>query len=255
MKKPKVLVISGDGINCERETARAFSLADAEPIIVHINELLKRPNLLQDVQVLAFPGGFSFSDDLGSGQIISVKIKSLLSESLKEFIAKKNPIIGICNGFQILVKLGLLPNPTKERSVAFLENTSQNFINTWVDLEVDESSICIWSKDLGKLENFTLPIRHREGRVTFLHDSEDLIHAELTRLGQVPFRYRYDINGSYQRIAGICDPSGLILGMMPHPEAAISCLQHFTSSSIKNRLAKGDGLRIFKNCVQYVRDS
>ena len=255
MKQPKVLVLSGDGINCERETARAFSLAGADFIIVHINELLRNPKILRDIQILAFPGGFSYADDLGSGQILAVKIRTLLLDSLKDFIARRKPIIGICNGFQVLVKLGLLPEPFQKRSMTLSENSNGTFINTWVHLEVDNTSPCIWSKNLDETEDLTLPIRHKEGRVVLLPGSEDVLHANLSASGQIPFRYRYDVNGSHQRIAGICDTSGLILGMMPHPEAAVSNLQHAFSSLLENRLAEGPGLRIFRNCVQYVTES
>lgn len=253
--KPKVLVLCGDGINCERETAQAFSLVGADSVILHINELLKNPKLLQDVQILAIPGGFSFSDDLGSGQILAIKIKSILLDSLRDFIDRKKPIIGICNGFQVLLKLALLPKPFGERSITLSENSSGTFINSWVKLEVDKGSSCIWSKDLDGIEDFFLPIRHKEGKVVLLPESEDVLHAGLSASGQIPFRYHHDVNGSYQRIAGICDPSGLILGMMPHPEAAISNLQHAFSSSLENRLAEGHGLRIFRNGIRYVTES
>ena len=170
-------------------------MAGADSVIFHINELLKNPKLLQDVQILAIPGGFSFSDDLGSGQILAIKIKSILLDNLREFVERKKLIIGICNGFQVLLKLGLLPKPFEERSVTLSENSSGTFINSWVKLEVDKSSSCIWSKDLDGIKDFALPIRHREGRVVLLPESEDILHASLSASGQIPFRYHHDING------------------------------------------------------------
>lgn len=223
--KPKVLVLTGDGINCERDTARAFNLAGADAAIVHCNDLLENPSSLHKFQALAFPGGFSFGDDLGSGQVLSLKLSLQLGDELRVFVEARRPVIGICNGFQALTKLGLLPEPFGVRTMALARNSQGHFINKWVDLEVEKNSICIWTRDLGG-ESFPLPIRHGEGRVVFTKGEEEAVHRRLSQAGQIALRYGEEVNGSFARIAGVCDPTGLVFGLMPHPEAAISLLQH-----------------------------
>ena len=251
--KPQVLVLTGDGINCERETARAFSLAGAEPQIIHVNDLLAAPKKLQSAQALALPGGFSFGDDLGSGQVLALKLSSVLGEELKNFISQKKPVIGICNGFQALTKLGLLPEPFAPRTMALARNSSGNFMDRWVTLEAEEKSPCIWTKGLSLETEWQLPIRHGEGRIVFLAGEEESIHRKLSLAGQIALRYKDDVNGSYARIAGVCDPSGLVFGLMPHPEAAISLLQHPRASAMTGKKnAPGLGLQFFKNCVHYL---
>lgn len=250
---PKVLVLTGDGINCERETARAFTLAGADPSIVHINDLLENPKSLQTYQAMAFPGGFSFGDDLGSGQVLALKIQLQLGEELREFVGAKKPVIGICNGFQALTKLGLLPEPFGVRSMALARNTSGHFMDRWVGLEAEKNSVCIWTKNLAG-EGFSLPARHGEGRVVFRKGEEETIHRTLSQAGQIALRYDSEVNGSYARIAGICDPTGLVFGLMPHPEAAVSLLQHPQSSRLANRLGEGVGLKFFRNCVSYLKE-
>ncbi len=246
----KVLVLTGDGINCERETARAFFLAGADPVILHCNDVLAAPRNLHQYEALAFPGGFSFGDDLGSGQVLALKLAQVLGEELRTFIGAKKPVIGICNGFQALTKLGLLPEPFAPRTMALARNSHGNFLDRWVELEAEKSSVCIWTKEL---ESFPLPIRHGEGRVVFRKGEEEAIHRKLNQGGQVALRYRDEVNGSYGRIAGVCDPTGLVFGLMPHPEAAVSLLQHPQSTRLENRTGEGMGLKFFKNCVQYLK--
>lgn len=250
----RVLVVTGDGINCERETAFAFARAGAEPEILHINELLANPARLGDFQCLALPGGFSFGDDLGSGQILALKLRLALGDHLQRFVERGNPVLGICNGFQALAKLGLLPTPFEPRKMAIGTNVGGAFQDRWVELEVDERSPCIWTQGLESAAELTMPIRHGEGRITFLSGEAEIIHNELTRAGQIPLRYREDVNGSYGRIAGVCDPKGLVFGLMPHPEAAIIGLQHPRSVSLPSRDAALPGAKIFQNCVRYLRE-
>jgi phosphoribosylformylglycinamidine synthase len=243
-------VLTGDGINCEKETAHAFELASGQTKIIHINDLLSRPQQLHEYQGFALPGGFSFGDDLGSGQVLALKLQSQLGNELQEYISRKNPVIGICNGFQALTKLGLLPEPFAPRTMALARNTSGEFMNRWVSLGVEESSVCVWTKGLTAL---SLPIRHGEGKVTLLAGEEEKIHRKLISNGQIPLRYTEEVNGSFARIAGVCDPLGLVFGLMPHPEAAVSLLQHPQSSAMKNRSGAGLGLKIFENGVAYMR--
>jgi phosphoribosylformylglycinamidine synthase len=242
------LVLTGDGINCERETAWAFEQAGGQASICHVNDLLARPEQIHDYDGMAFPGGFSFGDDLGSGQVLAIKLRHQMSADLKKFIAKGSPIIGICNGFQVLTKLGMLPDFNEKRQMALAPNIHGRFINRWVNLERVENAICKWTTGLSKFE---LPVRHGEGRVVFSQDHEESIYQELLRNGQVALRYTEDINGSYQRIAGVTDKTGTILGLMPHPEAYLYQETHPKLDNGREFLESGAGLHIFKNIVQY----
>jgi phosphoribosylformylglycinamidine synthase len=252
MRAAKVLVLTGDGINCERETARAFALAGAEPKVMHINDLLAEPAALESFEAMAFPGGFSFGDDLGSGQVLALKVSLVLGEGLARFVQANKPVIGICNGFQALTKLGLLPEPFGVRTMALARNASGNFLDRWVELEPEKTSACIWTRNLEK--GFSLPVRHGEGRVVFTRGEEESLHRQLGQNGQIALRYAEDINGSYGRIAGVCDPSGLVFGLMPHPEAAVSLLQHPLSSRLPDRRGEGPGLAFFRNCVKFLEE-
>lgn len=248
----RVLVLTGDGINCERETARAFSLAGADPKIMHVNDLLENPKGIHHYEAMAFPGGFSFGDDLGSGQVLALKLSLVLGDELRTFVHAKKPVIGICNGFQALTKLGLLPEPFAPRTMALARNSHGHFLNRWVNLEVEKNSACIWTRNLEGA--FPLPIRHGEGRVVFTRGEEEVIHRKLSQGGQVVLRYSEEVNGSYGRIAGVCDPSGLVFGLMPHPEAAVSLLQHPQSTRLEGRDGEGMGLKFFRNCVSYLKE-
>lgn len=250
----KVLVLTGDGINCERETARAFALAGASPQIVHVNDLLARPASLHEYEAAAFPGGFSFGDDLGSGQVLALKLSLVLGEELNKFVGEKKPVIGICNGFQALTKLGLLPEPFGVRTMALARNAQGNFQDRWVDLEAEKASVCMWTRNLAGEGAFALPIRHGEGRVVFARGEEESIHRKLSQNGQIALRYSEDVNGSFARIAGVCDPTGLVFGLMPHPEAAVSRLLYPQSTRLDNRGGEGLGLRFFRNCVTYLKE-
>jgi len=254
MRKIRALVLAGDGINCEAETAYGFELAGALPTIVHMNDLLKNKNLLQDFQVLALPGGFSFGDDLGSGQILALKIKHLLIDQFLTFIEQKKPIIGICNGFQILARLGILPSYHEKSPMVLDENKNKRFINRWVEIKINQNSSCVWTTLLKDISKFSLPIRHAEGVVTFPEKSKKDIYNRLVKNGQIPFYYKEDVNGSYKKIAAISDPSGLILGMMPHPEGFLSNLLHPTLSQGETKFEEGLGLLIFKSIIKYIEE-
>lgn len=248
--KPLFIIVSGDGINCERETAAALIQAGGDSKIVHINDLLENPNMLETAQGLAIPGGFSFGDELGSGQIMALKIRHKLGSAFFNMVEQKKPMIGICNGFQVLVKLGLLPFPAEaERRVALAANESGKFIDRWVSLDVNPKSVCLWTKDL-PLSTLELPIRHGEGRIVFRTGEEEAIYQTLVKQGQIPLSYTADVNGSHGRIAALTDPSGVVLGLMPHPEAFVSRMTY--KSSQQDAAAKGDGLFIFENIIKYL---
>lgn len=238
--KPKFLILWGDGINCENETARAAELAGGIAEKIHINELLRAPRRLRDFQALIIPGGFSFGDHLGSGQILALKMEMTLKEELQLFV-KRYPVLGICNGFQTLTKLGLLPDGNFQKSCALVKNEQGHFIDRWVTVERDEKSPCIWTRNLP--QEFALPVRHGEGR--FVCRDEEVLQKLLTQ-GQAVLRYTEDINGATARIAGVCDPSGLIFALMPHPEAALH-EWHLPYPG------KAWGLEFFKNAVNYLK--
>ena len=247
--KIRFLILAGDGINCERETAAAFEHAGAFASIIHVNDLLKKPSLLRDFSGMALPGGFSFGDELGSGQVMALKLKFGMRDELMRFVSSSKPIIGICNGFQILVKLGLLPMGNGEKIIGLEHNKKECFISDFTELTV-QKKICKWTSLLPDI--LSLPIRHGEGRVVFSSSvSASDYHDHLKQKGQIVFVYNDDVNGSYERIAGICDPSGMILGMMPHPEA---CVFAATEQGDRPPLSKGVGYFLFKSMIDYLEE-
>jgi phosphoribosylformylglycinamidine synthase len=262
--KPKTLIFSGYGINCEEETAYAYKLAGADPKIVHINDIIDGQKKLSDYQILTFPGGFSYGDDTGSGNAYAHKVRNTLWEQLSTCIQKDKLVLGICNGFQILVNLGLLPAINRqygERQAALLTNTNPIFINRWVDLKITSASP--WLKGISDM---SLPIAHGEGR--FFADKtvighlnkKSMIVARYTK-GEIcsHFSLEPNPNGSIEDIAGITDETGRILGLMPHPERGMLCTQlphwPWLKEQYKQQTKKlpeyADGLQIFKNAVRY----
>lgn len=245
---PRFLILAGDGINCERETAAAFTAAGGKADIVHINELIETPKNLDRYDGLALPGGFSFGDELGSGQLLALKIRYQLADAFKDFVAAGKPVIGICNGFQVLVKLGLLPFPDQTRKATLTANTDGHFIDRWVKLQTAAECLSPWIKNLPPV--IELPVRHGEGRLVLKPGAEEALYRQLSDNGQIPFYYQDDINGSYKNIAGLCDPSGLVLGMMPHPEAF---LYNATYRNIHaDPQGWGQGYFLFRNILRYL---
>lgn len=250
MLTPNVLVLTGEGINCERETSMAFSEAGGDTTIMTVNELIKDPKRLFDFHILALPGGFSYGDEIGSGQVFSLKLKKYLGQELERFISQKRPVIGICNGFQILMKLDVF-NIKGERKMGLAPNESGHFINNWAELTLNKESKCIWTKGLE--QNTSLPIRHGEGKVVFHQGEEQECLTELKTNGQVVLTYNEDVNGSYHNIAGVCDQSGVVFGLMPHPEADLFNATHAVNN--KKPLDKSWGFGIFKNAVNYIQNN
>lgn len=265
---PRVLVMTGFGLNCDHETAHAFELAGALPQRVHINALISGAVDLADFQILAFGGGFSWGDDHGAGVIQALRLKTNIGDRLLAFVAAQKLVIGICNGFQTLVNLGLLPGIDGDytrRSVALAANDCGNFRDQWVRVTINPDSPCVFTRGMQSLE---LPVRHGEGK---FYAQRHVLDALASRQ-QIAMQYAlpdgraaagafpHNPNGSLADIAGICDPSGRIFGLMPHPEAYTHVthhpewtrwmeLQKRTGNCPPQRF--GDGIRIFENAVGY----
>lgn len=264
MNRVRVLIPTGFGLNCDRETAYTFALAGADAQRVHINHLIRGAIRLADFHILVLGGGFSWGDDHGAGVIQAVRLKTHLGEQLQDFVGRGNLVLGICNGFQTLVNLGLLPalaGNYRQRAVALVTNDCGNFRDQWVNLKVNPASPCVFTRGMDSLE---LPIRHGEGK--FYADKS--IQSQLWRQHQVVLQYAdaagapaggafpANPNGSLDDIAGICDLSGRIFGLMPHPEA----WHHFTQHPDWTRRARTEpetltivppGLKLIQNGVRH----
>ena len=246
MQKPRALVMAGDGINCETETAQALRLAGFDAEIRHLNDLiaeqLTMDQLSSRYNALALPGGFSFGDDLTSGKVLALKITHGLGWQVSTFAERGGMVIGICNGFQALIRMGVFG---KDISITY--NASGKFINSWVKA-TPTGSKCVWLKGLGTLD---LPIRHGEGRIVISAARKTELMGKLERFGMACLRYEGDPNGSEDRLAGLCDMSGRVFGLMPHPEAFVRWTSHPEWTLQPARAsAPGQGLAIFENAYQ-----
>ncbi len=255
MKRPKVCVLRTAGTNCDKETAFAFYRAGGIPELIHINRLFEQQNRLNDYQILAIPGGFSYGDDIAAGKILANELRYKLIEDIKSFMQDGKLIIGICNGFQVLVRSGLLPgNNDLIQEVSLIINDSGKFEDRWVYLKSAVSN-CVWTKDLPEI--IYLPVAHGEGK--FITKDKSVLER-LNKNGQIIFQYcdekgrltdyPYNPNGSIDNIAGVCDETGRILGLMPHPERHIEVSQYLRWPRTER---KGDGLQIFRNGIEYIR--
>ncbi|MBI2712005.1 MAG: phosphoribosylformylglycinamidine synthase subunit PurQ [Bdellovibrio sp.] len=244
--KPKVLVVAGDGINCEVETAQAFQMAQFDTQIRHLNDLITEQLSLDELclqySALALPGGFSFGDDLNSGKVLALKIQHRLGWDLPAYAARGGLVIGICNGFQTLIRMGIFG-----KDVSITHNAQGKFVNSWAKV-TPVGNKCIWLKGLGTLD---LPIRHGEGRVVIASVRRSETLDKMERSGMISLRYEGDPNGSEEKIAGLSDPSGRIFGLMPHPEAFVRWTSHPEWTGQPGRAsAPGQGLAVFENAYQ-----
>lgn len=247
--RPRTLILRAAGVNCDGETAHAFMLAGAEAELLHVNRLLENPKLLSDFQILAVPGGFSYGDDIAAGKILANQLVHHLGEALHRFVEAGKPVIGICNGFQVLVKTDLLPGPLGGRTgqtCTLTNNDCGRLIDRWVKLNARPSQ-CIWTAGLNGLE---LPIAHGEGKFV---PGDEAVRQELWANGQVALVYDGENpNGSVDAIAGVCDASGLVFGLMPHPERHVDPIQHPAWTSRRSDGTAGEGLKVFRNAVEHV---
>ena len=241
----RVLILRAPGTNCDHETAFAFQRAGAKTTeIVHLNRIFERPETLQQFDILCIPGGFSFSDDIGAGKIFAAKIQHSLYEPMQAFRDVGKLIFGIGNGFQVLLKSGLLGDPNK---MTLTWNTTPQYTDRWVHLQTAPSK-CVF---LQGIETLYLPIAHAEGRFT-TKTPDDL--SALQKKQQLPLSYvpAGNSNGSLEHVAGACDESGRVFGLMPHPERYIDPVQHPHWTRLDARPSEGDGLALFRNAVKCV---
>lgn len=263
--KPNVLVMSGYGINCEEETSYAFEKVGAKSEIIHINDLIDGSKKLDDYQILAFPGGFSYGDDTGSGKAFANRIRNNLWQEVKSFVEKDRLVIGICNGFQIMTSLGLLPALNKKYGkveAALVHNDSARYYDRWVDLQFEGNSP--WVQGI----SISIPVAHGEGK--FYAKPETL--AELNKKKLIAARYikgkicsyqnlEANPNGALEDIAGITDETGRLIGMMPHPERAIdfthlpnwTLIKEYYKRKGEKLPKEGLGLKIFQNAINYFK--
>jgi phosphoribosylformylglycinamidine synthase subunit PurQ / glutaminase len=264
----RALVLRSAGTNCDGETVRAFELAGAETSLVHLNELARDPARLFDQEILALAGGFSYGDYIAAGRVFGLELAQRLLEPLQRFIAQGGFVLGICNGFQILVELGLFELdaaglPARERAIALTDNASNRFECRWVTLRSEPCA----APHLVAGELMPVPVGHGEGR--FVVRDRDVL-AELFRRRQIaltyvdpaapgpagpdapPVPYPLNPNGSIANIAGICDPSGRVLGLMPHPERNLAPWNHPRWTRMPAREA-GEGLAFYRRMVEAAR--
>ena len=267
----RALVLTGFGLNCDLETAYALELAGAQAERVHINALIDGSARLADYQIVAFGGGFSWGDDHGAGVLQAVRLRTNIGDQLRSFVESGRLVIGICNGFQTLVNLGLLPGfdgDYQTRSVALTYNDCGNFRDDWVTLKMDPQTPCLFTRGLDLID---LPIRHGEGKLFAAPE----VMNRLETNHQIVVRYAkpdgtlaggdfpYNPNGSLGDVAGICDPTGRVFGLMPHPEA----FNHWTNHPQWTRLGDArrrdglstlpegltPGIQLFSNAVSCLR--
>ncbi|MGD9676088.1 MAG: phosphoribosylformylglycinamidine synthase subunit PurQ [Candidatus Bipolaricaulia bacterium] len=270
MKRPEALVVTGYGINCEEETAAAYRLAGATATVAHLENVLRGEVSLDGFDIVHLPGGFSFGDDLGGGRVLANRIRTrrlpggaTLCDGLRAVARRGGMVIGICNGFQALVELGLVPNLGGELAAeaALMQNSSGKYEDRWVRVRSDaDCPAAVWTG----LETWEVPVRHGQGRLVF---RDEALREEAARLhligltycderGEPAERYPENPNGAELACAALCDPSGRILGIMPHPEAYLSLFNHYDWPRIRRERPgtseDGAGLVWFRNVVRTV---
>jgi len=243
VSRPRALVLVAPGTNRHHDVAFALDLAGADASTVLLADAITEPGRLADAEILVVAGGFSYADALGAGRMWALELRHRLVDAVDAFVAAGKPMIGICNGFQVLTSAGLLPG-------ALGHNVYGRFHCGWVELEPEPSGRCIWTAGLEPLE---CPVAHGEGR--FVHPDPAALHAA----GQVALRYAggTNPNGSTADIAGVCDPSGMILGLMPHPENHVIERQHPAAARRRRRgePAPATGcLTLFENGVRHAKE-
>jgi phosphoribosylformylglycinamidine synthase subunit PurQ / glutaminase len=260
----RVLILTGHGLNCEAETAQAFRMCGAHADLVHLSDVLeaRSDRGVLDYQLLAMVGGFSFGDHLGAGVVYANRLRHRLSDSLQAFAGNGGLILGICNGFQVMVQLGLLPGfdgDYRTQRATLGPNERAGYRDAWVRLRAESASRCVWTRGIDTID---LPSRHGQGRL-LVEDEAQMERLESEGLVAVRYvdaqgkptqRWPENPSGSTHAVAGLCDPSGRLFGLMPHPEGFLYGFHHplWQRRKLDGTLsALGDGLRIFRNGVDY----
>ncbi len=254
MSKVKTLILRAPGTNCDVETAFAFQQAGAVVDTVHVNQLIRHEKRLSDYQIMVIPGGFTYGDDISEGKVLANELRLKLGEDIQRFIEDGGLILGICNGFQVLIKAGILPGLSNGSPslLTVSTNDSGKFECRWVYLRVNESSNCIFTRGI---DSMYLPVAHGGGKVVaapgVLPELNVAVHYA-DEYGDIKAGYPYNPNGSAGNIAGICDASGRVFALMPHPERHVRGTQHpqWTRQGAKKH---GDGFQIFLNAVKWAQ--
>lgn len=256
-RDPKVCILKSDGTNCDVELAYAFEKAGGEARFIHVNQLRSKEVSLKDFQILAFPGGFSYGDDIASGKILAVEMVSFLKEELEKFKDKGGVIIGICNGFQTLIRTGLLPFGNLGKMDATLTNNdSGHFECRWVRLSPHKESVSPFLAGIEEIGWYS--VNHGEGKliantetIRKIENSGLVTFRYVDQTGHMTQKYPANPNGSTNAIAGITDPAGLVFGMMPHPEKFVDITQY--PNWRRETIIKPHGLQLFENIVEFVK--
>jgi len=259
MKEVKAIVLRAAGINCDMETEYALQAAGATAERVHINRLIEGKVQLDSFHILVVPGGFSYGDDVAAGKILANQIVHHLREPIQKFIDNGKLVLGICNGFQVLVKAGILPGAAEHDSqVTITYNDSGKFEDRWVYL-APQSEKCVFIESGRQIY---LPIAHGEGKVVTRDEQtlkklkeQELIAFKYVDKDGAEGEYPVNPNGSVDSIAGLTDSTGRVLGLMPHPERHMFATQHPRWTRRKQEAKYGDGMTIFNNAVKYIKEN
>ncbi len=261
MRALRVMVVRTAGTNCDAEAVRAFEMAGGAVERRHLEEAVARPALLREAAVLVFPGGFTYGDDVASGAVFAVKLRARLLETLLRAVEEGRLVLGVCNGFQILVRAGLLPaldGPGRPGEAALGFNDSARFEDRWVTLEGASDR----SPFLRRGDRVDCPVAHGEGKFVVrdesvlrrLRENDQVVARYAMPEGTAPGTYPHNPNGSVDDIAGICDPTGRVFGLMPHPERNILPWQHPGGTRRPRPEGAAGGLRVFENAVRWARE-
>ena len=254
MAKVRTLILRAPGTNCDVETAYAFEQAGAGASVIHVNQLIRHEQRLSDYQILVIPGGFTYGDDISAGKVLANELKLKLGEDIMGFVSQGGLVLGICNGLQVLVKTGILSgkHDDKETRITLTTNDSGRFECRWVYLKVNQESPCLFTQGIDRLY---LPVANGEGKV--VTTGKALAEANIVlrysdEQGNTGAGYPHNPSGAVDDIAGICDGSGRIFALMPHPERHLRGTQHprWTREGLKEH---GDGFQIFLNAVKWAK--
>ncbi len=259
MATPRALILRAAGTNCDQETAHAFEMGGARADVLPLQPFLERPSLLADYQILAIPGGFSYGDDIAAGRVFGLRLAHRAGEQILDLVQRGGAVLGICNGFQVLVQMGLLPGlaePLGQVEVTLTDNDRPIYQDRWVNLEVTTDR-CVFLK---KGERFSIPMAHAEGKLVprddatlhSLQDGQFIAVRYVGPNGEAQPAYPHNPNGSVDAIAGLTDRTGRVLGLMPHPERFLFPFQHptWTRDGLTDT---PEGRQIFHNAVQALR--